>query len=83
LIEWCEMGALLKIIIVRKVKKHGKKCNPCHKHAAHYRVHTVAYQWYERRLKYLIFHTVFLYQKKQNINVDGYKTDERDRYKSD
>jgi len=42
---------------------HDKKCNPCHKNTAYYRVHTVAYQWYERLLVYPIFHTVIYISK--------------------
>jgi len=38
---------------------HDKKCNPCHKNTAYYRVHTVAYQWYERLLVYPIFIQLF------------------------
>ena len=55
---------------------HDKKCNPCHKNTAYYRVHTVAYQWYERLLVYPIFsHSYYINQKKQNIHVDAYKSD--------
>jgi len=54
----------LKKVIVRKVTKHDKKCNPCHKHTAHYRVHTVAYQWYERLLICPIFYTVIFISEK-------------------
>ena len=47
---------------------HDKKCSLCHKNKTYYKVHTVAYQWYERLLIYPIFRTIF-YIKKSNTSV--------------